>query len=148
MEMFTIGWLILFIVMLAIEVVTLGLATIWFAGGALAAFIAAAIGMHLTVQIVLFFVVSFLLLYFTRPWAIQYVNKNRIKTNAESLVGQTAIVTQKINNLHGEGQVVVNGLEWTARAVDDKIEIAKDKKVSIIAIKGVKLIVEEKEEDI
>lgn len=35
-------WLILMLVLIGIEIATLGLTTIWFAGGALGAFIAAA----------------------------------------------------------------------------------------------------------
>ena len=33
----TMGWLIIFIVLIVIELLTMGLTTIWFAGGALAA---------------------------------------------------------------------------------------------------------------
>jgi membrane protein implicated in regulation of membrane protease activity len=141
-------WLILFVVLIVIEIVTLGLTTIWFAGGALTAFVAAVLGAPLWVQIVLFFLVSILLLFVTRPIALKYLNRNRTKTNAESLIDKTGVVTAEINNLRGEGSVIVNGQEWTARAVEDEQIITKDQLVVIKEIIGVKLIVEVKREEI
>ncbi len=138
-------WLVIIVVMALIEIITLGLTTVWFAGGALAAFIASLLGAGLPVQIVVFIVVSFLLLAFTRPFAMKVMNKNSIRTNAESLIGKNAIVMQEINNLKAEGMASVNGQEWTARAVDDTV-IAKDTVVEIVDIKGVKLLVKAKEQ--
>lgn len=140
--MATIIWLVIFVVLLGIEIATLGLTTIWFAGGALVAVLAAALGLPVYVQIPLFLIVSTVLLLFTRPFALKRFNKERIKTNAESLVGETAIVTERINNLKGLGKAVVNGQEWTARSSEASIELAEETKVTIVAIEGVKLIVQ------
>ena len=104
-------WLGLLVVLLVIEIITLGLTTIWFAGGALVAFVASALGANMIVQIVLFLGVSFIMLYFTRPVAVKYLNNRTTKTNVEGLAGTTARVTGEINNLKGEGQAVVNGQE-------------------------------------
>ncbi|MDE6529222.1 MAG: NfeD family protein [Lachnospiraceae bacterium] len=136
----TIVWLAIFIVMLGIEIATLGLTTIWFAGGALLATLVAAIGLPVYVQIPVFLVVSVVLLLFTRPIAQKYFNKERIRTNAEGLVGQTAVVTENINNLKGMGKAVINGQEWTARSAEDAIELEKETKATIVAIEGVKLV--------
>ena len=81
-------WLIIFVACIVVEIITMGLTTIWFAGGSLVASVAAAIGAPLWLQIVLFVAVSLLLLYFTRPSAVKYYNKDRVKFNAESLVGK------------------------------------------------------------
>lgn len=136
-------WLAILIIMVVIEIVTLGLTTIWFAGGALAAFIASLLGAGLPIQLVLFILVSLLLLLGTRPLAVKYFNKDRVKTNAESLIGTVGIVMQEINNLQAQGMVQVNGQEWTARSTDDTV-IEKGKEVLIEEIRGVKLIVKEK----
>lgn len=136
----TIIWLVIFIILLGIEIATLGLTTIWFAGGALVATLISAIGFPLYVQIPVFLVVSVVLLLFTRPIAQKYFNKERIKTNAESLVGQTAVVTESINNLKGMGKAVINGQEWTARSVDDSAELQKETQATVVAIEGVKLV--------
>lgn len=135
-------WLFIVIVMAVIEIITLGLTTIWFAGGALAAFVASLLGANLAVQIVLFIAVSVVLLAVTRPLAVKFLNKDRVKTNAESLIGKLAVVKQEIDNLNAQGLVSVNGQEWTARAVDGKI-IPQDATVEVVEISGVKLMVKE-----
>lgn len=134
-------WLVFLIVAIVIELLTLGLTTIWFAGGALVAIFAALLHAPVWLQIFLFFAVSLLLLFFTRPVAVKYFNKDRIRTNAESIVGRQAIVTAEIDNLQGIGQVTVGGQEWTARSLDERQRLAVGSVVEVVAINGVKLIV-------
>lgn len=142
MEQMEIIWLALTAVLLIIEIVTQGLTTIWFAAGALFAFFAALLGMNQGIQIGVFVVVSVVLLFFTRPLAVKYLNTKTIKTNTEALVGKTARVIVDINNLKSQGQVVINGLEWTARSSDDTVVFKIGDAVTIVGIEGVKLIVE------
>lgn len=144
MEQMEIIWLALTAVLLIIEIATLGLTTIWFAAGALFAFFAALLGMNQGIQIGVFVVVSVVLLFFTRPLAVKYLNTKTIKTNTEALVGKTARVIVDINNLKSQGQVVINGLEWTARSSDDTVVFKIGDAVTIVGIEGVKLIVEGK----
>lgn len=138
----TIAWLVILAVLLVIEIATLGLTTIWFAGGALAAFLVSLAGGSLWLQIVLFLAVSVILLIFTRPLAVKYMNNNVQKTNVDSIPGETAVVILAIDNLKAEGQVMVNGLEWSARSKDGR-RIEEGKVVRVTAVEGVKLIVEE-----
>ena len=72
-------WLALIIIFIVIEIATVALTSIWLAGGALAAFILSFIGVDLSWQIVAFFVVSVILMVFTRPFAKKYINKDRRK---------------------------------------------------------------------
>ena len=137
-------WLVVFVACIAIEIITMGLTTIWFAGGALVAAIGAAMGAPIWLQAVFFGAVSLVLLYFTRPVAVKYFNKDRVKTNAESLVGRQAIVISEIDNLQGIGQVSVNGQEWSARTVEEGVTLETGSVVIVRAISGVKLMVEEK----
>lgn len=139
-------WLALFILLLIIEIATMGLTTIWFAGGALAAFIAGLLGCGLAVQIGLFLVISVLLFGFTRPIAVKYFNQDRQKTNADRLTGQEALVTEAIDTLQAQGTVVVNGQEWSAKTNETDGKIAKGSVVVIDEIQGVKLVVREKED--
>ncbi len=134
-------WLGVLIVATLIEIATMGLTTIWFAGGALIACIAAALHLPLVVQIVLFVIVSVVLLVFTRPIAVKYFNKDRVRTNVESMVGRQAVVLSEIDNLKALGQVSVNGQEWSAKSIDDT-NIPEGSVVVIRAINGVKLVVE------
>lgn len=137
-------WLALMAVLLLIEIFTLGLTTIWFAAGALVAFLVALTGLNLGIQIAVFVVVSVVLLILTRPLAVKYLNSRTTKTNVEALAGKTARVTIGINNLKGEGQVVINGMEWTARSSDDTKIFKAEDYVTVVGIEGVKLIVKEK----
>lgn len=139
-------WLILFIILLVIEIITLGLTTIWFAGGALVAFALSLLEVSPVIQWAVFCVVSLVLLFATRPWAVRYFNNQRKeKTNVDSLIGRTAVVTSEIRNLEGRGEVFVNGLTWTARSSEDSVTIPEDTHVTVAAVQGVKLIVETKE---
>lgn len=133
-------WLILMAILIVIEIITLGLTTIWFAFGSLAAFIAAVCGGSLAIQLVALFVVSLITLIFTRPIAVKFFNKDRIRTNAESLIGESAKVIERIDNINTTGRVTVNGLEWMARTENGDI-IDVDTTVVIEQIIGVKLIV-------
>ena len=96
-------WLGILAVLLVIEGLTTALTTIWFAGGALVAAIAAGIGMGIVPQLLLFFCVSLVLLFFTRPAALKLMRKDTEKTNVEGLLGKKAVVIQKINNLAQTG---------------------------------------------
>ena len=87
----TVIWLSLFVLFLVIEIITMGLTTIWFAGGALVAFLVAVLGLGLGVQIIIFAIVSLALLAVTRPLAMKYFNQERQKTGAELLIGQTFV---------------------------------------------------------
>ncbi len=134
-------WLIALVVFLIIEIITLGLTTIWFASGALIGFITAWLGMPLGIQLAVFFVVSFVLLIFTRPVVQKRLNSSRIKTNVNSMIGKEGKVVKDIDNFNETGQIIVDGMEWMARATDESEKIAAGQKVVIQEIRGVKAIV-------
>jgi membrane protein implicated in regulation of membrane protease activity len=136
-------WVVLMVVLLIIELITVGLTTIWFAAGSLAALIAYGCGLDLIWQVAIFLVVSLVLLYFTRPWAIKYINPHHIKTNYEEAVGQLVKIVETVDNQAGTGTAILNGLEWTARSVDDSIVFSVDSMAKVVEVSGVKLIVEE-----
>ncbi len=144
--MASIYWLIFFVVLIGIEMATMALTTIWFAGGALVAFILSLFGAGVEMQLTVFVIVSFLLLFFTRPWAAKYLNRRTTKTNVDDLLGRTARVTQEINNELGTGKAVVGGQEWTARADEDADVYPEGAIVVIRGVRGVKLIVSQKKE--
>ena len=140
-------WLIALVVFLVIEAATLGLAPIWFAGGALVALIAAMCGAGIVIQIVLFLVVSLVLLFFTRPFAVRFLNKDTLKTNVDRVVGMEGVVTEEISNLAGTGKVSLGGNIWTARTENEGGTIPVDTVVAVLRVEGVKLIVKVKEKE-
>lgn len=144
----SIYWLIFFLILVGIEIATMALTTVWFAGGALAAFLLSLFGASLETQLIVFVIVSFVLLFFTRPWAVKHVNSHVEKTNVDSLIGKEARITSEVNNQMGTGTAVVNGQEWTARAMEEKDIYPEGTLVVIRKIRGVKLIVSKKQEEI
>ena len=133
-------WIILFIVLIVIEAVTAQLVTIWFAAGAAAAIVAELLNALPWLQWLMFIIVSVITLIATRP-LVRKATKQKIQpTNADRFIGQTAVVTEKIDNIAGKGQVSVNGIIWTARSSDNTV-IETEQKVTVEKIEGVKLIV-------
>lgn len=139
MSMTTI-WIIAMVVFLIIEAVTVGIASIWFAVGALFAMVTAMLGAELWIQIAVFIIVSAVTLYFTRPLVKKYINNKVEPTNADMIIGKECRVVETVDNISGTGAVYVDGKTWTARSADDEV-IGEGELVKAIRIEGVKLIV-------
>lgn len=133
-------WIVLLVVLVIVEAVTAQLVTIWFAAGAAAALVAELCGLQQWLQWVIFIAVSAVALIATRPLVRKVTNKTIQPTNADRCIGQTAVVTEDIDNIAGKGQVHVNGISWTARSADGSV-FKKDERVTVERIDGVKLIV-------
>lgn len=133
-------WLISIIAFVIIEAVTSGLVSVWFAGGAVAAFISALAGASIITQWIIFVLSSALILVFTKPLIKKVIGKSGEKTNIDANLGKITVVTETIDNLNQTGAVTLNGLSWTARSFDGEI-IPKDTKVIVEKVEGVKLIV-------
>lgn len=136
-------WLVIAIIMLVIEVVTTGLATIWFAVGALVAMVMDLCGAPLVAQIAVMAGVSIvcfvLCMIWIKPKLESLRKKNIQRTNADRLIGRDGIVIVPLNRTEGKGQVKIDGQVWSAKADTD---IAEGIKVTVKAIEGVKLVVE------
>lgn len=142
----TMVWLAAMIILIIIEIVTVGLATIWFAIGALVAIIVSMLGGGIILQMTVFLVVSFGMLILTRPFAVKYINNSRTRTNYEGIIGKVVRITQEVDNIAEKGGAMVNGQEWTVRALDDRNKIAAGSLAKVVDIKGVRLIVEKYED--
>lgn len=134
-------WLSLAILLGMIEGMTAGLVSVWFAGGAVAAFITALVGGKFILQIVVFVVVSAILLASTRSLVKRRLLVENTATNADRILGRLAVVSEPIDNLKATGAVRIDGVEWTARCKEDKI-INAGETVKILQIDGVKVVVE------
>ena len=139
-------WLGLLVLFVAVEVATVGLTSIWFAGGALASLIISLTGAGLVWQIAGFFIVSFLLLAFTRPFALKYINFRHERTNSDELIGRMVKVTETVDNYAQTGTALAKGLEWTARTEKDGEKIEAGSMAVVVRISGVKLILKKREE--
>lgn len=133
-------WFGLLILFGILEAVTVSVVSIWFMAGSLAAILAALCGASLPVQIVLFLAVSVALLACLRPLVRKYVSPKITATNADRVIGKTAVVTESIDNIAAQGAVKVGGVVWTTRSSGGK-PIAAGAQVQVDRIEGVKLYV-------
>lgn len=140
-------WLTLLALFTIGEAVTVGLVSIWFSAGSLAALIVALLNGPLWLQIALFIVVSTLCLLAIRPLAQKYVNSKVQPTNADRVIGAQATVTEDIDNLQGKGAVNIAGITWSARSEHDA-PIPAGTLVRVLRIEGVKVYVEQVKEEV
>ena len=136
-----IGAIILFGI---VEAATAGLTSIWFVLGSVAGLVTAICGGKLWLQITLFFVISIAALIATRPLVRRINAHGKPHTNLDSVIGQTARVTEAIDNVVPTGAVYVQGKTWTARS-EDGIAIPNGAMVTVVRMAGVKLYVRAQE---
>ena len=138
----TIFWLIAFILFVVGEAVTVGLVSIWFAVGSLGALLTAALGGGLWLQIAVFLILSALSLMLLKPLSRKWMAGHKAaRTNADRVIGETALVTEEIDNTMATGQVQVDGQIWTARSAHGVV-IPAGSRVKVLSIQGVKVMVE------
>lgn len=133
-------WLILMVVFLAAEAATVGMVSLWFAAGSLAALLTALAHGPVWLQTLLFLVVSAGLLLALRPLAKKYLSPKLTATNVDSVVGSTGLVTAAIDNVSAAGQVKLGAMEWTARSTSGQ-PIPVGTRVKVDKIEGVKAYV-------
>lgn len=133
-------WIGIGILALVLEILTpTALVSIWITIGALAAWLCAVLGLSWMMQTSVCMIVSILFIIIVRPFAVKYLRGNTIPTNADRLIGETAVVIKEINEQHW-GEVKVQGTVWSAVSRTHDV-IAIGEKVRIIAIEGAKLLV-------
>ena len=135
-------WLTVIIVAVVIEVATqVQLVTIWAALGGIAALIAEVCGVDQTVQIIVFFAVTFILLALTRPLVRKITGKiANVPTNADMNIGRVGKVTKIVDRSNGLFRVNVAGADWSAVMHDLTVpEVGSS--ILVERIDGVKLVV-------
>lgn len=128
------------IIAIALEAATAQLVSIWFAGGGLAGLIAHFLHAPFWLQVIAAAVATLILLLATRPLVRRFLRGKETRTNADRVVGRTAVVTEPIDNVLAKGRVSVLGSDWTARSLDGGT-IPAGAQVRVERIEGVKLIV-------
>ncbi len=128
------------IIAIALEAATAQLISIWFAGGGLAGLIAHFLHAPFWLQVIAAAVATLILLLATRPLVRRFLRGKETRTNADRVVGRTAVVTEPIDNVLAKGRVSVLGSDWTARSLDGGA-IPAGAQVRVERIEGVKLIV-------
>ena len=140
----TLFWVLAIVVFVAVEGVTVGLTSIWFAVGALVSLLISFFVDSLWVQIWVFLIVSLLALFALKPLAAKYFTpRDHQATNSDRILGKEAVVLEEVNNLENRGRIKVLGQEWTARSLSEEI-IPVHTVVTIDRIEGVKVFVSPK----
>ena len=138
-------WLILAVVLSVIEIITMGLTTIWFAAGAVVALILSFFATPIPLQVAVFLIVSIVVLVLVRPMAGRYFNNRTAKTNIDAYVGRKLIVKTEIDNIRNTGKIDMDGSTWLASAVRDDDIIHEGEEVVVRQVRGARLIVEREE---
>ena len=134
-------WLAALIAFCVVEAATAGLTSIWFAVGALGALAVCGLGGSIWIQWAVFLALSGLAILLLRPLAKKLLTPSPSPTNADRILGKTALVTQEIDNIRGSGEVSISGQAWTARSQDGSL-IPSGSQVRVLRIEGVKAYVE------
>ncbi len=133
-------WVIVATLALVIEIITLGLSTIWFTGGGIVAAIIGYLGGPLWLQVLVFILVSTVLLLAVRPLAKSKLAIGTEKTNIDTLIGRTEKILTTVDNGAGTGMLRLGDVEWRAVSVDGSV-IPEGTLVVIDHIEGTKLFV-------
>ena len=134
-------WVIVAAVALVVEIITMGLSSIWFTGGGIVAAIIGYLNGPLWLQIAAFIIVSTVLLLAMRPIAKKKLGLGKEKTNADSFIGRTEKVLTTVDNNAKTGMIRIADVEWRAVSEDGSI-IPEGTLVVIKRIEGTKLFVQ------
>lgn len=134
-------WLAVFVLAIIIEATTSELVSIFFAAGALMALVISLIpNVAWWVELIVFVVVSGVSLLGLRPLMHKLLNKEKRDTNIDEIIGKKGIIIKKVDELN-YGEIKVNGVIWTAISAEEKDVINENEIVTIVAVKGNKLVV-------
>jgi membrane protein implicated in regulation of membrane protease activity len=137
-------WILLAVVLSVGEMLTLSFFMAPFAGGALIAALADALGAGVVVSIAVFIVTSMLMLLVVRPIARAHRRTPApLRTGTAALVGRPAVVLERISNQEAVGCVKIDGEVWTARAYDDDEVYDIGQRVEVVEIRGATALVTE-----
>ena len=84
-------------------------------GGSAGGVYRGAAGADLYLEIILFLAVSLVLLLFTRPVVMRYLNANKTATNVDSPHRRAGHCHETHQQPAGQGEVMVGGTPWSAR---------------------------------
>jgi membrane protein implicated in regulation of membrane protease activity len=137
-------WILLAVLFAAGEVMSMGFFLAPFAVGALVGALAELAGATAALSVIVFLVTSGLLFGFVRPIARRHLRTPaQLRTGTAALIGQSAMVTERVDNGAQTGSVKLEGELWTARSWDDDEVIEAGKRVNVVEIRGATALVSE-----
>lgn len=136
-------WLVIAVLVIAIDLVTSSFIFMWFALGALVAIVLSMLGFSMGIQIISFLVVGIITVSVGYPWAKKKfkVSVNHVPTMEQEYIGMVMTANSDIID---KERIKVSGIYWTAYNKGKAIK-AGDNFV-ITGIEGNKLTVKLKED--
>ena len=136
------GWIWIAVIVLAfvVELLTDQLISIWFVPGAIIATILDFCEVDVLWQVLVVLVIAALGIVFAKTFLSKKLNSSVVKTNIDAIIGERCVVTEKIDNYVGCGQVKVKGQIWSARGVGEDDVFESGEVLHVVAIEGVKVI--------
>ena len=133
-------WIAVIVAAIVVEILTDQLISIWFVPGAIVATILdfCKVGAVWQVLTVLLFAIGGII--FARLYLVKKLHSKIIKTNIDAIIGERCVVTEKIDNYAGCGQVKIKGQLWSARGVGEDDIFDEGDVLHVVAIEGVKVI--------
>lgn len=135
-------WLILVIILSIVEIITVGLVSIWFVISGIVVMLLSFVISDSAILGTIFILLGIILLVLSRPIVKRISKGNNEATNLDRIIGSTGVVTEDILK-NSIGEVHVDGKRWSAIS---KEKCLKGDLVKVLKIDGVKLVVE-KESD-
>ncbi len=130
-----------------LEVVSLDLVLIMFAGGAVVGAVLSLMGAALWVQVLGFSATSALLLVALRPFLLRHLRDRvpLVETNAAAHVGRLAVVVAEVSERGG--RVKLSGEVWTARTENDEV-LGVGAEAQVVRIAGATAVVTAAHDDV
>lgn len=134
------GWIALIVIAIITEALTDQLISIWFVPGSIVAIILDFFNINILWQILSVLLFATAGIVFAKTLLNKIMPTKIIKTNVEAIIGEKCIVTEKVDNYAGCGQVKIKGQIWSARSVDENETFNEGDILHVVAIEGVKVI--------
>ena len=134
-------WIGFFVLSVIVELNTMNLIAIWFMPGTLVAIVLALFSVPVWIQVTVWLALTIIVFAATGRLSARLRHPKVQPTNADRVIGQTALVTETISDREQTGQAKVLGQIWSARTDDTAEEIPVGTEVRVVRIEGVKIIV-------
>ena len=135
-------WALVSFICLILELMNGDFFIMCFAIGGVFAAIAAALGLGIYGQLLVFAIFSVLSLFFVRPFALKYLHHSGDErvSNADAVIGRIGTVSEAIE-AGGYGRVAIDGDDWKAVSLGG-MPIAKGERVKVVSMDSIILTVE------
>lgn len=137
-------WIAVVVLAIVAEVSTVSLVAIWFMPSAIISMILAFLNVPVPIQVLVFLAVSAVLIICSRTIFKKALFARHVPTNADAVIGETAVITEDVCNIESRGLAKVRGQIWSARSADGE-DLRAGELVTVVSIEGVKLICKKKD---